>query len=136
MPMEMPGMLKAARVILFIIGGLEVLAALILIILGAAASSDDDLSQMGSGVVLTLGVLFLVVAGLVILMGVRLSRGRGGVRVGCIIYACLMLLGGLSNLTRGAGGLPGAVIGLALGGFLLAAMVNSDSGAWFNRPRP
>jgi hypothetical protein len=46
-----------------------------------------------------------------------------------------MLLGSLFNFSNGAAGILPAIIGLAVGGTLLAATVQSQAAAWFNRPK-
>jgi hypothetical protein len=135
MPQQMPGMLKAARIILFVFAGLQVIAGLFMFVGAAAISKNSTDSSIGSGVLMGAAVLVLILAAIEITLGVRFSKGAGGVRIGTIIYASLILLGGIGNVVRGTSGVISAVIAFALGGFLLAAMLQSDSSAWFNRQR-
>ncbi len=138
MPQEMPGMVKGARVVLFVLGGLQVIGGLFLVIGGAAISSSDDTStsSVAGGALIAGAVAVLALAAISMVLGARMSKGAGGVRVCTIIYASLMLLGGVGNVVRGvAVGFLGAVFAFAIGGFLLAAMLQSESGAWFNRQR-
>ncbi len=135
MEQQMPGMVKAARVILFVLAGLQIIVGLFMLLGGAAVSNDGTDSGTG-GALIAIALFVLVLAAIGIVLGVRFSKGAGGVRVGTIVYACLMILGGIGDITRGAGvGVVSAIIAFAIGGFLLAAMLQSDSSAWFNRQR-
>ncbi len=74
-------------------------------------------------------------AGLAIFLGVKFGSGGQGIRVTTIVYSSLMLVGALVNFTNGASGILPAIIGLAVGGTLLASTVQSQAAAWFNRPK-
>lgn len=143
MTMEMPGLMKTARVLLFIMAGLQILFG---IIAGIAVGAVQDVSNgVGSGdetdTLAGLGFVlaaFLVGLGaLSIFLGVKFKNGGSGIRVTTIVYASLMILGGLVNTVQGAGGSGtfGGLISLAIAGIILASMVNSAASAWFNRPR-
>ncbi|MCZ4511616.1 hypothetical protein ACWIID_07030 [Streptomyces phaeochromogenes] len=143
MTMEMPGLMKTARVLLFIMAGLQILFGIIAgIAVGAVqdvsngvGSGDDTDTLAGLGFVLA---AFLVGLGaLSIFLGVKFKNGGSGIRVTTIVYASLMILGGLVNTVQGAGGSGtfGGLISLAIAGIILASMVNSAASAWFNRPR-
>ncbi|WP_055612791.1 hypothetical protein [Streptomyces phaeochromogenes] len=143
MPMEMPGLMKTARVLLFILAGLQILFG---IIAGIAVGAVQDVSNgVGSGddTDTLAGLGFLAAAVLVglgalsIFLGVKFKNGGSGIRVTTIVYASLMILGGLLNTVQGAGGSGtfGGLISLAIAGIILASMVNGAASAWFNRPR-
>ncbi|MDQ0950175.1 hypothetical protein QFZ24_004098 [Streptomyces phaeochromogenes] len=143
MTMEMPGLMKTARVLLFILAGLQILFGIIAgIAVGAVqdvsngvGSGDDTDTLAGLGFVLA---AFLVGMGaLSIFLGVKFKNGGSGIRVTTIVYASLMILGGLANTVQGAGGSGtfGGLISLAIAGIILASMVNGAASAWFNRPR-
>jgi len=143
MTMEMPGLMKTARVLLFIMAGLQILFG---IIAGIAVGAVQDVSNgVGSGddTDTLAGLGFLAAAILVglgalsIFLGVKFKNGGSGIRVTTIVYASLMILGGLLNTVQGAGGSGtfGGLISLAIAGIILASMVNSAASAWFNRPR-
>ncbi|MEU6403477.1 hypothetical protein [Streptomyces sp. NPDC046985] len=142
-PMEMPGLMKTARVLLFILAGLQLLFGLIA---GVAIGAAQDVSNgVGSGdsTGALAGVGFLVVAlllalgALSIFLGVKFKNGGSGIRITTIVYASLMILGGLVNTVRGSGGGAtfGGLLSLAIAGIILASMVNSAASTWFNRPR-
>lgn len=137
-PTSMPGLMTAARVLLFIIGGLQVLVGIIAGIAIAAASDavDSDAASGLAGLGFIMVFILLVFAGLAIFLGVKFSTGGTAIRVITIVYASLMILGSLANFTSGqATGVVGGLVSLAIGGIILAAMVNSQASAWFNRPR-
>ena len=143
MTMEMPGLMKTARVLLFILAGLQILFG---IIAGIAVGAVQDVSNgVGSGddTDTLAGLGFLAAAVLVglgalsIFLGVKFKNGGSGIRITTIVYASLMILGGLVNTVQGGGGSGtfGGIISLAIAGIILAAMVNSAASTWFNRPR-
>ncbi|GHB17642.1 MULTISPECIES: hypothetical protein [Streptomyces] len=143
MPMEMPGLMKTARVLLFILAGLQILFG---IIAGIAVGAVQDVSNgVGSGddTDTLAGLGFFVAALLVglgalsIFLGVKFKNGGSGIRITTIVYASLMILGGLVNTVQGGGGSGtfGGLISLAIAGIILASMVNGAASAWFNRPR-
>lgn len=143
MSLEMPGLMKTARVLLFILAGLQLLFGLIAgIAIGALqdasnglGSGDETSSAAGLGIVVAL--LMLAMGVLSIFLGVKFKTGGSGIRVTTIVYASLMILGGIVNTINGAGGSStfGGIISLAIAGIILASMVNSQASAWFNRPR-
>ncbi|MEU2062279.1 hypothetical protein [Streptomyces sp. NPDC013455] len=143
MPMEMPGLMKTARVLLFILAGFQLLFGLLAgALIGAAqdvsngvgsGDSTDGLAGLGfllAGLLLGLGALS-------IFLGVKFRNGGSGIRITTIVYASLMILGGISNMVKGGNGSAtfGGLISLAMAGIILASMVTSSASAWFNRPR-
>jgi hypothetical protein len=143
MPMEMPGLMKTARVLLFILAGLQILAGLIVgITIGALQDTSNAFGSGGdtgttSAIGILIALLLLVLGALSIFLGVRFKTGAGGIRVTTIVYASFMILGGIVNLANGnnGSGTFGGIISLAVSGIILASMVNSQASAWFNRPR-
>ncbi|MEU6529774.1 hypothetical protein ABZ869_11335 [Streptomyces sp. NPDC046928] len=143
MPMEMPGLMKTARVLLFILSGFQLLFGLIA---GVAVGAAQDLSNgVGSGdstdslagLGFLLAGLLLALGALSIFLGVKFKNGGSGIRVTTIVYASLMILGGIVNIASGGNGSAtfGGLISLTIAGIILASMVNSQASAWFNRPR-
>jgi len=141
--MEMPGLMKTARVLLFIIAGLQILVG---VVLGIAVGTAQDVSNgVGTGddtdgfakYGLIVAVLFLAMGALSIFLGVKFKSGGSGIRVTTIVYASLMLLGGIGNIVNGGNGSAtfGGLLTLAFGGIILASMVNGAASAWFGRPR-
>ncbi|WP_416984102.1 hypothetical protein [Streptomyces sp. T028] len=138
MPMQMPGIIQTARVLLFILAGFQFLAAVIFGILVAVASSADSDVDIVAGVVAAIALLMLALGALSIFLGVKMRNGRGGIRIGTMIYASLMILGSLVNIGQGvsqtaASGALGGIISLAFGITILVGMIKG--GDWFNRPR-
>ncbi|MFF8941001.1 hypothetical protein ACF1A5_01755 [Streptomyces sp. NPDC014864] len=142
-PMEMPGLIKTARVLLFILAGFQFLAGIIIGIAGAALQDASNGLGSGSdtstatGVIVLIALLMLVLGSLSIFLGVKFKTGGSGIRIGTIVYSSLLILGSIVNIANGQGGSAtfGGIISLAFGGIILASMVNSAATNWFNRPR-
>ncbi|MEV0217890.1 hypothetical protein [Streptomyces sp. NPDC050704] len=143
LPMEMPGLMKTSRVLLFILSGFQILFGVIAgIAFGAAqdvsngVGSGDD-TDMLAGLGFLLAALMVGMGALSIFLGVKFRTGGSGIRITTIVYAGLMILGGLVNTVSGQGGSVtfGGLISLAMAGIILASMVNGAASAWFNRPR-
>ncbi|KQX59070.1 MULTISPECIES: hypothetical protein [unclassified Streptomyces] len=136
-PVKMPGLMTTARVLLFIIGGLQLIGAVVMGIGIAAASSTIDDSDTATGLAglgFVLVALLAVIGGLSIFLGVKFSTGGTAIRVITIIYASLMLVGALGNFAGGQpSGVFGGIVSLAIGGIILASMVGGQASAWFNR---
>ncbi|MFI8908052.1 hypothetical protein ACWEJQ_28825 [Streptomyces albidoflavus] len=139
---EMPGLMKTARVLLFIISGFQILFGLIAgVAIGAAKDVANGMETDAADALVGLGYvlvfILLALAVLSIVLGVKFSTGGSGIRITTIVYASLGILGSLGNLVQGGGGSAtfGGIIMLAIYGIILAAMVNSQASAWFNRPR-
>ncbi|MFE2879259.1 hypothetical protein ACFXG6_23890 [Streptomyces roseus] len=156
----MPGGVKAARVILFIVGGLQALGGLVALLGGALfasafssgsseyGSSASDAGALAGGVIVGAGVFALALALWPILTAAKLGKGRGGVRVSGVIYGSLMtLFSGLSLIINfaalGSDTAAGAIVfslvlaliqfGLSL--WVLVGLANSAAGAYFRRPQ-
>ncbi|MFD9796449.1 hypothetical protein ACFWXK_36455 [Streptomyces sp. NPDC059070] len=153
MPPQMPGLMQTARVFLFIVGAVQVLVGILFLFIGAAANdasnkSDDtfgdtpfgDIGHAAAGILVVVALVFLGLSALSITLGVRLSRGRQGVRVTTMVYGILGALVGVLGLASAAsngssGALVWALLWIAFGGIMAAAMMTRDGSAWFNRPR-
>ncbi|MFD5552984.1 hypothetical protein ACFWIA_03990 [Streptomyces sp. NPDC127068] len=143
MPMSMPGLMVTARVLLFVLSGFQILAGLIV---GLTVGAAQDLSNTAgsgeetdfvAGFGFVLAALLIGLGALSIVLGVKLAKGGTGIRVTTIVYASLMVVGGLANIVNGQGGTAtfGGVVTLVIAGIIMAAMVNGQASAWFNRPR-
>ncbi|MFI8190659.1 hypothetical protein ACIF8T_17915 [Streptomyces sp. NPDC085946] len=147
-PAVMPGSVKAARVMLFVLGGLQALAAVLMMAAsawfadqfedavqsdGSVSSEDaDTIANFGAGVMIVLGVIVLGFALWAILTGAKFSKGRGGVRVSAIIYASVVTLFSVISLL---GANVFALISLVLGILIIVFCANKNGSAWFNRPQ-
>jgi hypothetical protein len=143
MPMQMPGLMKTSRVLLFILAGFQILIGLITgIAIGAAQDvsrgvGSGDSTDALAGLGFLVAALMLGLGALSIFLGVKFKNGGSGIRITTIVYASLMILGGIVNIVNGANGSAtfGGLISLTIAGIILASMVNSQASAWFNRPR-
>ncbi|MFF8830510.1 hypothetical protein [Streptomyces sp. NPDC015131] len=141
-PMTMPGLMQTARVLLFIVAGLQIIIGIVLAFVIAAAQDVSDSVGAGNatdglaGLGFLMVIIMLAFAGLAIFLGVKFSKGGNGIRVTTIVYAALYLLLSIANFAGGeASSAVGGIIGLAIGGIILASMVTSSASQWFNRPR-
>ncbi|MFG2675689.1 hypothetical protein [Streptomyces sp. NPDC048445] len=136
---EMPGGVKAARVMLFVIAGLQVIG-MILIALSAVAVSaakndetlkdDVDFQQFAdysSGALWGVAVIVLLWGALAVFLAVKFGKGGNGIRITAIVFASISALLGLY---------PFVLVGLVhtvLSVLIIVFVAKSDGGAWFNR---
>ncbi|MCJ0870174.1 hypothetical protein [Streptomyces sp. AP-93] len=158
--MPMPGGVKGARVILWILGIIQALGGVAVALVGALFASEfSDSSSSSSDAGTALSVV-LVIIGIVlvgfslwpILTAAKLGKGRGGVRVSGIIFGSLQVLfalfglvGNLISLSsaHGSAAAAGAVmfsvvltlISLGLGVWIVVGLANSAAGVYFKRPQ-
>ncbi|MEU8921767.1 hypothetical protein AB0D10_12660 [Kitasatospora sp. NPDC048545] len=158
-PQSMPGLVVTARVLMFVVGGVQVLLTGFLLIVAAGAktvanqhSTSSDTAIFGNaaaGVLLILGILYLLASVLSITLGVKFGKGGPATRITTIVYGSVALLLGvlvlISAITgstnaqaQAAGSGFGAVIGvlwIAICILWIVAMSTRDGVNWFNRPR-
>ncbi|MFI1398915.1 hypothetical protein [Streptomyces sp. NPDC020681] len=140
-PTEMPGGVKAARVMLYVIAGFQVIGAILFIFTGVAidkakddpALKDDvqfqDLADFSSGAIYGLGVAVLLWGALAIFLAVKFGSGGNGIRITTMVFGIITAILGIY---------PFIIVGLAH--TVLAILVTvfvgkSDGGAWFERQR-
>ncbi|MET8244816.1 proline-rich domain-containing protein [Streptomyces sp. NPDC005202] len=140
-PETMPGNVSAARVMLWVIVGLQVLGVALFAFSAAtvnAAKKDntlkDDaafqrLADYSTGMLWAL-VLFALAWGVfAAVLAVKFNTGRNGVRVTTMVYGIITAILGLY---------PFIIVGLVhtVLAILIACFVGGSKGAaWFNRPR-
>ncbi|MFD5468738.1 hypothetical protein ACFWIQ_38965 [Kitasatospora sp. NPDC127059] len=155
-PQRMPGLVLTARVLLFVIGGVQVVLTGILLLAAAGAkkvanehTTSSDTAVFGNaaaGVLLVLGVVYLLAAVLSITLGAKFGKGGNATRITTIVYGSIATLLGIAVLISGITGAktvgPGAGFGVVVGGLWIAisiiwivAMCTQDGVNWFNRPR-
>ncbi|MFJ9693593.1 hypothetical protein [Kitasatospora sp. NPDC101183] len=155
-PQSMPGLVMTTRVLLFVIGGVQVLIMGALFIGAAGAksvanqhsssSTTTAFGNMAAGILLVFAVLYLLAAILSITLGVKFGSGGPATRVTTIVYASIFLLIGAFVMISGIAGssqTPGSAgFGIVFGGLWcgicilwIVAMSTRDGVAWFNRPR-
>jgi hypothetical protein len=147
-PAGMPGGVKAARIMLFVLGGFQVLGGVLMMVASSwfagafsgAASQDssltsedaDTISNIGVGLMIGLGLIVLLFAFWAIFTAVKFSTGRGGVRISAIVYSSAVILFSLISLV---GANVFALVSLILGILIIVFCTKQDGGQWFNRPR-
>ncbi|WP_327234887.1 hypothetical protein OG349_13750 [Streptomyces sp. NBC_01317] len=141
-PTEMPGSVKAARVMLWVIAGLNLIGAA-LFALGAVSVSaakndaqlkdDVDFQQLAdySGGVLWAAVVFAVAwLAFAVYLAVKLGKGGNGIRIATIVFGVITAILGVYPF-----------IGIGLVYTVLAILITvfvakADGAAWFNRNNP
>ncbi|MYT60601.1 hypothetical protein GTW29_28460 [Streptomyces sp. SID7834] len=138
-PTEMPGGVKAARVMLFVIAGLQVIGAIFVALAAAAVNAakndatlkdDVQFQQLAdySGSALWGIVVFAVLWGvLAVFLGAKLGKGGNGIRITTIVFGVITAILGIY---------PFVVMGLVhtvLAILVVVFVAKSDGGAWFNR---
>ncbi|MFJ1745579.1 hypothetical protein ACIOJD_04960 [Streptomyces sp. NPDC088116] len=137
--MEMPGGIKAARVMLWVmaafqvIGGIAVFAMMgsvddALADAGASSSDTAAFNDLGQGILGFMGVLMLIFAALSVTLALKMKSGGNATRVCTIVYGAFATLGGVVSL-------PTGIVTLALGILLIVFVAKSEGAAWFQRPR-
>ncbi|MGW3242883.1 hypothetical protein [Streptomyces sp. NPDC001070] len=133
-PEVMPSSAKAARAMLFVLGGMQILGGLLLLLGAAALKSVDDTDELAMpiGLVYVMGVLFLAFAVLSIGMGAKYRTGGNGTRIGSIVIGVLVALSSIATMISGAFVL---VAPLALSVLLIVFAAKGETAAWFRRPQ-
>ncbi|ANH93045.1 hypothetical protein ACIGZH_17870 [Streptomyces sp. NPDC058319] len=134
-PLTMPGNVSAARVMLWVIVGLQVIGVAIYIFAAVAIDrlkKNDDVPQLAdypTGVLWGFVVLALVWLVLAAVLASKFTTGGNGLRVATLVFGIVTAVLALY---------PFPIIGLVhlVLGILIACFVGGSKGkAWFNRPR-
>ncbi|UQT56596.1 hypothetical protein M4V62_16650 [Streptomyces durmitorensis] len=118
-PQSMPGMVRAAQIVVWVLSGLVLLGTIAI-----AASGDSQTAGAAFGA----NICLLVTCG----FAFAFQNAGNGVRVTCIVLMSVQIALGLGGL---ASGNPGGLIGL-LGSIATVILLSQGgAGAWFKRPR-
>ncbi|MFD3550466.1 hypothetical protein ACFWUW_33610 [Streptomyces sp. NPDC058655] len=140
-PVEMPGGVKAARVMLWVIAALQVVGVGLLFVAVAALSKlkddpelkategFDTFSNFGSGVLYVLIAVAVVYLAASIMLALQVGKGGNSARIGIIVYASFGLLLSIYPF------FPLSLIHLVLLILVIVFVSKSDGSAWFNRHR-
>ncbi|SDK38719.1 hypothetical protein [Streptomyces indicus] len=120
-PPQMPGSVKAARVLVFVLAGFFVLA------LVAVAALGGGPEEFGAVFGYNLMVITLFI------LALRFTTAGNGVRVAAIVLASVHILLALGSMANGNG--LGGLIAAGLAIALVAVLSQSSAGHWFKRPR-
>ncbi|MFD3658142.1 hypothetical protein ACTU45_23845 [Streptomyces sp. 24-1644] len=138
-PTEMPGNVKAARIMLYVIAGLQligvILFALSAVAVNAAkndAALQDDvqfqqLADYSGGALWGLTVIVLLWGVFAVFLAAKFGKGGNGIRIATIVFGSITALLGIY---------PFIVVGLVhtvLAVLIIVFVAKSDGGAWFNR---
>ncbi|MFD9816257.1 hypothetical protein [Streptomyces sp. NPDC059080] len=133
----MPGGVKAARVLLFVLAVLN-LVGLCLAVTGLGAVSkaarsarqSDDLTaaNLGKGLLIALIVVITIFTVLAVALALQFAGGGNGVRIGATVF-------GAATLVVSFCVFPLGLIHTVMGIMVVAFTSKGDAKAWFNRPR-
>ncbi|MFH8678278.1 hypothetical protein [Streptomyces lydicus] len=139
-PMVMPGGVKAARILLYVLAGLN-LIGLVLAVVGlggvSRASHDaspytgsDDIMAMniGKGLLIAAIVVIVIFTAAAITLATQFANGGSGVRVGTIIF-------GVATIMLSLFSFPIGLVHTILGILVLVFVAKDEGNAWFSRPR-
>ncbi|MET8173010.1 hypothetical protein [Streptomyces clavifer] len=142
-PTEMPGGVKAARVMLFVIAGFQVLgavfAAFVAFAIGKAKDDptlrDDiqfqEVANWSTGAAWATVLVILAWGVFALVLGLKLSKGGNGVRITTIVFGIVTALLGIYPFILILVGLVYTVLAVLVTVFV----AKSDGGAWFNRQK-
>ncbi|MFF5361350.1 hypothetical protein ACFY4I_18460 [Streptomyces scabiei] len=138
-PETMPSTVNAARIMLWVIVGLQVVGVLLYAIAAIAVSAASDsaedpalaeaLGNIPTGQMVAIAIFAAAWLGYAITMAVKFKSGGNGVRVATLVFGIITAILGV---------FPFVLIGLVhvVLGILIAVFVGNANGkAWFNRPR-
>ncbi|MFG2491356.1 hypothetical protein ACGFSD_09880 [Streptomyces caniferus] len=139
-PAVMPGSAKTARVMLFVLSGLN-LIGLVLAVMGLGgvskashnvspytAAEDVTAMNVGKGLLIAVIVLIVIFTAAAITLALQFANGGSGVRVGTIVFGVATII--LSLFT-----FPIGLVHTILGVLVVVFVSKDESNAWFNRPR-
>ncbi|MFM9695776.1 hypothetical protein [Streptomyces europaeiscabiei] len=138
-PETMPSTVNAARIMLWVIVGLQVIGVLLYGIgaIGVSAASDstedpalaEALGNIPVGQMVAIAIFAVAWLVYAIMLAVKFKSGGSGVRTAALVFGIITAILGV---------FPFLVIGLVhlVLGILIAVFVGNTNGkAWFNRPR-
>jgi hypothetical protein len=135
---QMPGGVKAARIMTWIMSGLCLIGGVIFLISGVAingAQNNTDDSELisamdlGKSIVIGIAVLAFVWCALLAVLAAKFNSGGNGLRVTLIVVGVLTVILAIYPFT-----LLG-IVHLVLSILVIVFVAKSVGAAWFNRPR-
>ncbi|MFD5112852.1 hypothetical protein ACFVWX_22295 [Streptomyces sp. NPDC058220] len=137
--MEMPGGVKAARIMLWVISAFQIIGGIIAFAAmgsiddamndaGATTADTEAFADLGKGIVAVMAVLMLVFAALSVTLALKMKTGGNATRVCAIVYGAFATFGGVLSLPLG-------IVTMALGILIIVFVAKQDGAAWFQRPR-
>lgn len=119
-----PGMVTAAAVLGFVVGGLQILGGLLLLLAGGIAS---NISGALGGIFIVVAILLLAVGGLYVFAGIKALQGKNA-KILVIVAGVAVVLQVISMLSDFT---PTSLIGLAISVGIIALLLQEQSKAWF-----
>ncbi|MGP3999798.1 hypothetical protein [Streptomyces sp. 8N706] len=119
-PMAMPGQVRTAQVLSFVLAGLVVIGVFVA---GAAVGAEAAGKVIGANLPVIGGFICALCFG----------RSGNGAKVTAIVFASLMVLFGLGALGQRQ---PAGLLEIACGIVIIVMLAQRPSTFWFTRPRP
>lgn len=138
-PTEMPGGVKAARVMLYVIAGFQLIGTILFILSAVAvnaakndAALKDDvqfqqLADYSGGALWGLALVVLLWGVFGAFLAAKFGKGGNGIRIATLVFGAITALLGIY---------PFIVVGLVhtvLAVLIIVFVAKADGGAWFNR---
>ncbi|GES31308.1 hypothetical protein AB0G60_13695 [Streptomyces angustmyceticus] len=139
-PTVMPGGPKAARVMLFVLSGLNLIGLVLAVMgLGGVSKASHNVSpyttadsitamNVGKGVLIAVIVVIVAFTATAITLALQFANGGSGVRVGTIVF-------GVGTIILSLFSFPIGLVHTILGILVVVFVSKDESNAWFNRPR-
>ncbi|GGQ05701.1 hypothetical protein ACFFKE_20515 [Streptomyces mutabilis] len=134
-PTTMPGTVSAARVMLWVIVGLQAIGTVLFAVSAVAVdqAKDDpafeELADYPTGVLWAIAVLALAWLVWAAVLAVKFKAGGNGLRITALVFGILTAVIALYPFT------VFGIIHLVLGILIAVFVGNSNGAAWFKRPR-
>lgn len=126
---QMPKPVRTARVLIYVLGGIQFVSAGLMALLVAAVG--DELSGPAGMYYAQAGVSFCFGVALVILAS-KFRTGTNPVRITAIVLAAIMVLSGLVMAVQG--GVQG-LLPMLLSVLVINSLRRQEAQGWFTRPR-
>ncbi|WP_326816566.1 hypothetical protein OIE61_05285 [Streptomyces sp. NBC_01762] len=135
---QMPGTVKSARALLFVVGAGNTVAALWLV-MAAATLRTGAMGQLVIGLLLLVALPFGTLAAAAIVIAAKFTTGGHRVRKGAVVVGSLLIV--VSLITAGtaiSAKLYDGTWGIAVvaGALVIVLSTGQDTRDWFDRPRP
>ena len=138
-PMTMPGGVKTARILLWVLVALQIAGSIYALTQlgkiddavsssGLSSADTGTIASIGKGVLVFAAILGLVFAALGATLALKFAKGQNATRVCAIVYGSFVIVGGLFQL-------PIGLLTMVAGILIVVFVAKSDGAAWFKRPR-
>ncbi|MFH9421212.1 hypothetical protein [Streptomyces sp. NPDC017529] len=140
-PNQMPGSIKAARVMLYVLAVTGVIGIIMMTVgLNKLSSTSSQYSGLGGdtegllnagkGMMVFCMILMAAYAAVALVLALQYSKGANGIRIGTIIFGAVSILCSIP-FAIAIYGIPNFVMSI----LIIVFAAKQDGQAWFTRPR-